>query len=179
MGKMSKIGEKGAPVAQISTKSGAGRLHAWAETSQWATIGPELHGVHWFGNYQRSHKGIDKEMHTFLELKLGLASPSLVLATLWAVFFTRYPLENKRPSAWFALLLTSLSGFAALYAVVNLSELTKRSITDVNYEAMGLILATSGFIAALVWFVRSRNLCAVGTLITASWLCVIWYLQFP
>ena len=34
MGKMSKIGEKGAPVAQIGAKSDAGRLHAWDETSQ-------------------------------------------------------------------------------------------------------------------------------------------------
>jgi hypothetical protein len=118
-------------------------------------------------------------MHSLLELQLGLASPSLVLATLWAVFFTRYRRESTRPSAWLALLLTSLSGFDALYAVVDLSELMKRSITDVNYEAIGLILAISGFIAALVWFVRSRNLCAVGTLITASWLSFIWYLQFP
>jgi hypothetical protein len=93
--------------------------------------------------------------------------------------WTRYVRESTRPSAWLALLLTSLSGIAALYAVVNLGELIKRSITDVNLEAIGLILAFSGFIAALVWFVRSRNLCAVGTLITASWLSFIWYLQFP
>jgi hypothetical protein len=179
MGRTSKTGEKGASVAQISTKSGEGRLHAWAETSQLATVGPELDRVHWFGNYQRNHRGIGRKMHTFLELKLGLASPSLVLATLWAVFFTRYTCDRKLPSAWLALLLTSFSGFAALYAVVDLSELMKRSITDVNYEAMGLIPAISGFIASLVWFVRSRNLCAVGTLITASWLCFIWYLQFP
>jgi hypothetical protein len=118
-------------------------------------------------------------MHSFLELKLGLASPSLILVILWAVFFTRYTRESKRPTAWIALLLTSLSGFAALYTVVNLSEFMKRSITDVKLEAIGLILAISGFIATLVWFVRSRNLCAVGTLITASWLCLIWYLQYP
>lgn len=143
------------------------------------TIGPSLHGIYWFGTYQRNHTRTGKKMHSFLELKLGLASPSLVLAALWAVFFTRYRRESTRPSAWLALLLTSLSGFKALYAVVDLSELMKRSITDVNYEAIGLILAISGFIASLVWSVRSRNLCALGTLITASWLCYIWYLQFP
>jgi hypothetical protein len=179
MSRMDEKREIGVPVAQISTKSGAGRLHACAEASQLATISPELHGVHWLGNYRRNHKGTGKKMHSLLELRLALVSPSLLLATLWAAFFTRYVRESTRPSAWLALLLTSLSGIAALYAVVNLGELIKRSITDVNLEAIGLILAFSGFIAALVWFVRSRNLCAVGTLITASWLSFIWYLQFP
>ena len=115
-------------------------------------------------------------MHSLLELQLGLVSPSLVLAALWAVFFTRYKRESTRPSAWLALSLTSLSGIAALWAAVNLGELMKRSITDRTYETTGMILATSGFIAALVWFVRSRNLCAVGTLIAASWLYFIWSL---
>jgi len=149
-------------------------------TSGWATIGPELYGVHFvLATTTETARGTGKKMHSLLELKLGLVSPSFVLAALWAVFFACYKRESTRPSAWLALLLTSFSGIAALYAVVDLSELTKRSITDVNYEAIALILAISGFIAALVWFVRSRNLCAVGTLITASWLSFIWYLQFP
>jgi hypothetical protein len=118
-------------------------------------------------------------MHSLLELRRGLASPSLVLATLWAVFFIRYRRESTRKSAWLALLLTSLSGIAALWAVVNMNELVKRPITDTTYESIGLALAASGFIAALVWFVRSRNLCAVGAMLTASWLSFIWALQVP
>ena len=119
------------------------------------------------------------KMHTYFELKLALATPSLLLAIICTMFFTRYKSQRTRPSAWLALLLTSSSAIAALYAAIELSELMKRSITDVNYEAISLMLAISGFIASLVWFVRSRNLCAVGALIAASWLCVIWYLQFP
>ena len=118
-------------------------------------------------------------MHSLLELQLGLASPSLALVILWTVYFARYRRESRRASAWLGLLLTSLSGIAALWAVINLSELMQRPLTDTTYEATGLVLATSGFIASLVWFVRSRNLCAVGTMLTASWLSFIWLLQVP
>ena len=165
--------------AQISTKSGAGRAACMGRNLPIGDHWPSTpwHTLIW--QLPVKPQGTGEKMHSLLELKLSLGSPSLVLATLWAVFFTCYRRESTRPSAWLALLLTSLSGIAALCAVVFLSDLMKRSITDVNYEAIGLILAISGFIAALVWFVRSRNLCAVGTIITASWLCYIWYLQFP
>ena len=118
-------------------------------------------------------------MHSLLELKLSFTLPAILLSVLWAAFLTRYKHERTRASAWVALLLTSASGIAALWAVANLGELSKRPITDFTYEGRAMMLATTGFVAAFIWMVRSRNLCAASTLSISLWLLWIWQAQFP
>jgi hypothetical protein len=113
-------------------------------------------------------------MHSVLELKLGLALPSIPLALLWAAFlFWRKP-DRARRSAWLAMVCTSLSGIAALWGAANLATLWKRPMTDMAYERRGYFLAMAGFVAALVWFIRSRNPCAVGAMLVALWLSFIY-----
>jgi hypothetical protein len=112
-------------------------------------------------------------------LKVALIIPLAALATIWVPFLTFCKRERKRPSAWLALLFTSLAGMAALWAVTHLTELQKRSLTDMTYENCAEAAATMGFIAALVWFVRSRNLCAVGAMITAVWISWVFSLSYP
>lgn len=115
-------------------------------------------------------------MHSLIALKVGLSIPPFAVAILWAVFLLRYRGETKRTSAWAALSFASLSGIAALWAVTHLGALWQRSITDQRYEGWAWFFAVAGCGAALVWIVRSRNLCAIGTLLVTSWLSFIWSL---
>jgi hypothetical protein len=117
-------------------------------------------------------------MHSLVELKLGLTLPGILLSVLWVTFLTRFKRERTRTSAWFALLLTSSSGIAGLWAVANLGKLWNRSITDTAYEWRAWALAVAGFVAAFIWMVRSRNLYAAGTLLIALWLSFIWSLSY-
>lgn len=115
-------------------------------------------------------------MHSVTELKLSLALPSIVLAVLWTAFFIRYHRDRARWSAWLALMLTSCSAVAALWAFANLEQLSKRSYTD--YERWAGGFALMGFVAAFVWLVRSRNLCAVSTMLVAIWLSWVYSLSY-
>jgi hypothetical protein len=117
-------------------------------------------------------------MHSLTELKLGLTLPSIVLAVLWTAFLTRYDRDRARVSAWFALLFTSFSGIAALWAFARLEQLSKRSHMDYSFEGWAGGLALMGFVAAFVWLVRSRSLCAVSTLLVAVWLSWIYSLSY-
>jgi hypothetical protein len=73
-------------------------------------------------------------MHSLTQFKLSLALPSVVLAALWMTFLTRYDRDRARVSAWFALLLISCSGIAALRAFASLDQLSKRSHMDYSFE---------------------------------------------
>jgi hypothetical protein len=112
------------------------------------------------------------------QLEMGAVSPSLALTALWVVFLTRYRGDDKRISAWLALLFTSISGIAALWAVAHLNELQHRSRMDMTYENVSTTVAAVGWVAALVWFARSSSLCAVGTMLTAFWVFFVFSLSY-
>lgn len=118
-------------------------------------------------------------MHSLLELKLALVVPSFVMAALWSLFFTRYNVDRRRTSAWLALTFTSFSVIAALWAVIDLNELQNRPLMDTAYEDRAIAVAALGFLAALAWVVRHRNLCAVGVMIIAVWLFWVFSLSYP
>ena len=118
-------------------------------------------------------------MHSLLELKLALVVPSLVMAGLWVLFFTRYIVDKRRTSAWLSLVFTFFSVIAALWAVIDLNELQNRSLMDTAYEDRAIAVAALGFLSALVWIVRHRNLCTVGVMLTAVWLFWVFSLSYP
>jgi len=117
-------------------------------------------------------------IRTTRQLEVGLVSPCAALAALWALFFTRHKSDNRRPSAWLALIFTSLSALAALWACTHLNELSKRSMMDMTYESWATAVAAMGWLGGLVWLVRSPSICAVGTMLAAFWLFFIFSLSY-
>jgi len=115
-----------------------------------------------------------KIIRTGLQLEIGLISPCAVLATLWVVFFIRRRRESKRMPAWFALLFTSISAIAAVWAVA-LNNRSNGLIWAMNYTnhlstAVAMTGSMVGWTTSLVWLPRSRNLSAMLTMLTAFWL---------
>lgn len=99
--------------------------------------------------------------------------PSTLMIAAWIGFFQSFPTEGRRLPAWLALLLSSACAWQGALPPMHLKGFTGPAL-GVLLAVPGVVLAVSGFIAALIWQEHSRSWLGRLTLIAAIWAGLGW-----
>ena len=137
--------------------------------SSQSSLGAALHYV-----IGRSDKEGDMTPGSIVLWAMIFGIPALFMLLAWIGFLTLFRAELSRIFAWPALIFTTSSVWAAIWAIAHIHELAKRSSLDYGFERRVFALAFVGLIAAVIWVFRSRQWSSWGTLSVAVWMSVVF-----
>jgi hypothetical protein len=102
--------------------------------------------------------------------------PSLVMPILLLLFFLVYRKRSAVPDyiSVLSMLCATIPAWAGVWALTHVMKMAMREPNDYTFERTCFTFAVLGAIAAVVWILRSRQVCSFGTLLSSVWMALVW-----